>query len=158
MKTFTIERTINAPIEKVWEAFTTPALMKQWWSPEGMDASSFDGEIKEAGRFRYCHKLVDGSVEFWGRGEIVALNAPTHFSYKDCFTDEEGNDVPSSYYGMTDSRSGEITEVLVEFFFTQKGQQTNLRMVQENPFDDQMASDMTDGWNQMFNKLGNKLK
>lgn len=158
MKTFTIERTINAPIEKVWEAFTNPLLLKQWYSPEGATSPVFEAEVKEGGRFRYFHKMDDGTFACWGRGIYQKIQAPTYISFRDCFTDEEGNEVPSSYYGMTDSRCNEITDVLVEFFFTAQGEQTKLKMVQENPFDEKMASDMTEGWNSMFNKLGSTLK
>jgi uncharacterized protein YndB with AHSA1/START domain len=158
MKTLIIERTINAPIEKVWEAFTNPVLLKQWYSPEGATSPIFEAELKEGGRFRYSHKMDDGSFECWGRGIYEKIDAPTYLSFRDCFTDEHGNEVSSSYYGMTDSRCNEITDVLVEFFFSVDGEKTQLKMVQENPFDDLMASDMTDGWNQMFDKLGNSLK
>lgn len=157
MKTLTIERTFNAPIEKVWEAFTNPALLKQWWSPQGAHVGFFEGEFKEGGKFRFCHKMDDDGAELWARGVYEKIQAPVYLVYRDCFTDSDGNDVPSSYYGMTDSQCNEITEVRVEFFFTADGESTILKMVQENPFDDQMASDMTDGWNQMFNKLGNSL-
>ena len=157
MNKLIIEKTIHAPIEKVWEAFTNPKLTKLWWSPMGATAPFFEAEVKEGGRFCYCHKMDDGTLECWGRGIYEKIDAPNYLSFRDCFTDEQGNEVSSSYYGMNDSRCNEISDVLVEFFFVADGEKTRLKMVQENPFDDQMASDMTDGWNQMFNKLDNSL-
>lgn len=158
MNTLTIERKFNAPIEKVWEAFTNPEQLKMWWSPDGASVTITECDVRVGGRFRFCHKMDDGGNEVWVRGIYEKIEPPTYLSYRDCFTDKEGNDVPSSYYGMTDSKSNEITDILVEFFFTTEGSSTTLKMVHENPFDEQMASDMTDGWNQMFNKLNNNIK
>jgi uncharacterized protein YndB with AHSA1/START domain len=33
-KELTFERTYAAPIEAVWEAWTRPELLRQWWGPE----------------------------------------------------------------------------------------------------------------------------
>lgn len=158
MEQLIIERTFDAPIEKVWDAFTNPEILKMWWAPPAMQNSFLSADVKEGGLFRYCFKMDEGGDEFWGRGIYAKLDKPNYLSYKDCFTDNEGNDVPSSYYGMTDSRSEEINEIFVEFFFSVDGEHTLLKMVGENPFDEQMTRDMTDGWNGMFNNLVNTLK
>jgi uncharacterized protein YndB with AHSA1/START domain len=35
-KKLIIDRTFNAPIDKVWAAFTNPEILAKWWSPAGM--------------------------------------------------------------------------------------------------------------------------
>lgn len=158
MEKITIERTFNAPIEKVFEAFTNPEILRMWWAPKTMSNSFLSADVKEGGLLRYCFKLDDGGEEYWGRGIYVKIENPSYLSYKDCFTDNEGYDVPSSYYGMKDSKSEEITETLVEFFFSTDGAMTTVKMVGENPYDEKMASDMIDGWNGMFDNLVKTLK
>ena len=145
-----IEVDINATIEKVWEAFTNPDVLKQWFTPAAMNNNYISVDMREGGLFRYCFKMNEGDAEFWGRGIYEKITEPNYLSYRDCFTDAEGNDVPPSYFNMP---GDDIVETLVEFFFTTKGEVTTLKMVGENPFDAKMTEDMTDGWNSMFDNL-----
>ena len=100
--------------------------------------------------FRYSFKMNEGGAEFWGRGIYEKIDPPHYLSYQDSFTDPDGNDVPPSYFGM---EGDVIVETLTEFFFTSDGTKTTLKLVAENPFDEKMTSDMTDGWNGMFDNL-----
>lgn len=154
MNKLIIERRLNAPIEKVWDAFTNPEVLKQWFTPPAMSNSFISTELKEGGLFRYCFKMDEGGAEFWGRGIYAKIDAPNYLSYKDSFTDAEGNDVPPSYFGM---QGDSIIETLVEFFFTSNGDKTTLKMEAENPFEEKMTNDMTDGWNGMFDNLVREL-
>ena len=36
-RTVTIQRVLNAPIELVWDAWTIPEHIVQWWNPRGSD-------------------------------------------------------------------------------------------------------------------------
>lgn len=154
MKKLIIERSFNAPIEKVWDAFTNPEVLKLWFTPPAMSNSFISTELKEGGMFRYCFKMNEGDAEFWGRGIYQKIDAPNYLSYLDSFTDADGNDVSPSYFGMP---GDEIVETLVEFFFTSDGNTTTLKLVGENPFDEKMTEDMTSGWNGMFDNLVREL-
>lgn len=154
MKNLEMERKFNAPMEKIWDAFTNPEILKQWWAPPTMSNSFISVDLKEGGLFRYCFKMDEGGMEFWGRGIYQKIDKPNYLSYKDSFTDAEGNDVPASHYGIP---GDEIIETLVEFFFTYDGEITTMKMVGENPFDDKMTEQMTEGWNGMFDNLVESL-
>jgi uncharacterized protein YndB with AHSA1/START domain len=60
---FVIERTYNAPVEKVWKALTDNDLMKQWYfkiaafKPEVGFEFSFDGGSKEKTYTHLCKVL-----------------------------------------------------------------------------------------------------
>lgn len=43
--TATIERTIDAPIDRVFAAFTDPGLIVQWFSPNPDHELSFVGDV-----------------------------------------------------------------------------------------------------------------
>lgn len=154
MNNLTIERVFNSPIDNVWDAFINPEVLKQWFAPPTMSNSYISAEVKEGGLFRYCFKMNEGGKEFWGRGIYEKIDAPNYLSYRDSFTDADGNDVPPAYYGIT---GDEIIETLVEFFFISDGDKTTLKLVGENPFDEKMTADMTDGWNGMFDNLAKEL-
>lgn len=149
MKTLTIERLIYAPITKIWDAFTDADQLKQWWSPQGMSCSHASIELKAGGLFRYCFKTQDGN-EFWGRGVYQNVKQPSQLSYLDTFTDATGQPVPPSHFGIP---GDDVIETLVEFSFVEEGENTKLKMVGENYYDDAMTDDLISGWNSMFDKL-----
>jgi uncharacterized protein YndB with AHSA1/START domain len=48
---FTIERTFDAPIEKVWQSWTDPELLKQWWGPDNVTIPECEVDLKVGGKF-----------------------------------------------------------------------------------------------------------
>ena len=47
-----IERTFNAPRERVFAAWTDPALIRQWSAPVGLTVAEGEGEVVAGGRWR----------------------------------------------------------------------------------------------------------
>lgn len=45
-------RTLNAPAQVVWDAWTRPELMKQWFCPLGMTAADVEADVRAGGTFR----------------------------------------------------------------------------------------------------------
>ena len=155
MKKVKIERTFDAPIMKVWEAFTNKDIINKWWSPPGMSSSFLLVNLKIGGLFRFCFKGNEGTEmagkEFWGLGEYSKIEKPTKLSYYDSFSDASGKEVPPSYYGM--SGKDEIEKLLIEFTFSEKGEKTHMTLIGDNSYDESMTQDMIKGWNGMFDKL-----
>jgi uncharacterized protein YndB with AHSA1/START domain len=152
MKKLTLEREFDAPIEKVWEAFTTPKILSKWWSPEGMTSSHISVDLREGGLFRYCMKWDKGEV--WGLGEYKSITKLALLSYYDTFSDAKGTPVPPSHYGMPGDK---IERLLVEIIFSVHGNKTHMKLSGENPHDEKMTADMSKGWNSMFDKLDKLL-
>lgn len=154
MQKLIIERTFNHPIEKVWSAWTTPELLAQWFTPAGMSNAMATADVREGGLFRYCFKSEEDGKEYYGRGIYQKIEPMTYLSYLDSFTDTNGNDVPASYYGAGPDK---IIETLVEIKLEDQGGQTKMIIEMENPYPDnqEMAEQMTAGWNSMFDKLNN---
>jgi len=61
-----IERTFEAPREKVWNAFTRPELVARWWG-RGNRLEIERLELARGGRWRYVEYSTDGSDGFEGR-------------------------------------------------------------------------------------------
>lgn len=73
--TLTLERTFNAPIELVWEAWTRPEHIALWWGPKGMETKVLEHDFKVGGKWKYVMSMPDGN-EFIADGvysEIVEL-------------------------------------------------------------------------------------
>jgi uncharacterized protein YndB with AHSA1/START domain len=50
-KQFTIDRTLKAPIEKVWKMWTTKEGLEKWWGPEGFTSVVQHLDVRVGGRF-----------------------------------------------------------------------------------------------------------
>ena len=69
----TLKRTFNAPIDLVWEAWTKPEHIAQWWGPKGLEVKVIHHEFKVGGKWKYVMMMPNGG-EFITEGtysEIV---------------------------------------------------------------------------------------
>ncbi|MGH7196654.1 MAG: SRPBCC domain-containing protein [Candidatus Saccharimonadales bacterium] len=92
----TLERTINAPKDKVWEAWTNPDVFAKWWGPRGWETTVKHMDFNPGGYLLYGMKCVDENQgewygqESWGKMEYEAIDPQASFTYTDYFTDENG--------------------------------------------------------------------
>lgn len=96
-KTLIIERAFDAPRERVWEVWSNSEMLATWWGPRGWETTIKEFEFKPGGVWHYCMKCVDKDQgefygqESWGKGVFESVDAPNQFTYKDYFSDAEGN-------------------------------------------------------------------
>jgi uncharacterized protein YndB with AHSA1/START domain len=55
-----ISRVLNAPIELVWEAWTDPEHLKQWWGPDGFTNTILKMEMRKGGEWNLVMHGPDG--------------------------------------------------------------------------------------------------
>ena len=70
---FRVERVFDHPIERVWAAYTDPALIPQWW---GNDTTVERLDVREGGGYRFVSKAGEGQ-EFATTGDFLEVNPPT---------------------------------------------------------------------------------
>ena len=56
-----ITRTLNAPIELVWEAWTNPEHLAKWWGPNGFTNSISKMDMKPGGEWNLIMHGPDGT-------------------------------------------------------------------------------------------------
>lgn len=74
-RTLTLNRTFDVPVELVWEAWTEPEHIAQWWGPKGMKVEVIRHDFKVGGKWQYIMEMPDKS-QFISEGvyrEIVKL-------------------------------------------------------------------------------------
>jgi uncharacterized protein YndB with AHSA1/START domain len=50
IKTVEFERTYDAPVDKVWDAWTDPEKLKQWWGPNDVTIPECEVDLRVGGR------------------------------------------------------------------------------------------------------------
>ncbi len=71
-RTLTLERTFNAPIQLVWDAWTQPAHISNWWGPKGMETEVKTHDFRVGGRWEYVMQMPDGNL-FVAEGEYQEI-------------------------------------------------------------------------------------
>jgi uncharacterized protein YndB with AHSA1/START domain len=61
-----VERVFDAPVERVWQAFTDPAIVAQWWG-RGNRVVIERMEVERGGHWRFVEHAADGVHGFEGR-------------------------------------------------------------------------------------------
>src|SRR5688500_16631166 len=64
-----VTRTINGPARLVFEAWTKPELLRQWWVPKsfGVTLLSCEADVRVGGQYRFIFGHGDSKMEFFGR-------------------------------------------------------------------------------------------
>jgi uncharacterized protein YndB with AHSA1/START domain len=111
---FVVTRTFNAPARLVFEAWTKPELLKQWWVPKstGMSLLSCEADVRVGGKYRFVFAL-DGSKTMAFFGKYIEVNPHTRLVW----TNEEGD-------------GGEAVTTVT---FEEKGGQTLLVLHERHP-------------------------
>jgi uncharacterized protein YndB with AHSA1/START domain len=159
-KQIVIERVFNAPVERVWQAWTDPEMVKKWWGPEGFSAPSVKNDLRVGGKYVYAMQGPAGSewdkVNYSG-GEYKEIIPNKKIVVTDYFCDEAGNKVAPTEAGMPIADFPEESTVTV-LFDDQGDGTTKLSIVYAEPETDaqweaMLKSGMNEGWNSSLNKF-----
>jgi uncharacterized protein YndB with AHSA1/START domain len=98
-----IVREFNAPIEKVWKAFTDPNLLEKWTAPKPWTAKFKTYDFTVGGISLYAMVSPEGQ-KHWVYDEFTAIENGSVISTMGAFCDGDGNPVldgPKSYKETT---------------------------------------------------------
>jgi uncharacterized protein YndB with AHSA1/START domain len=107
-------REFNAPIEKVWKAFTDPDLLVKWTAPKPWTAEIKTWDFRAGGISLYAMVSPEGQ-KHWVYAEFTAIENGSAISAIGMFCDGDGNpnpEAPKSYRDTTfSSIDGNRTKV-----------------------------------------------
>ncbi|MEM7482701.1 MAG: SRPBCC domain-containing protein [Acidobacteriota bacterium] len=130
-----LDRWFAAPIERVFEAFTDPALLQQWWGPNGfvIEELTFPARVGES--YRVALRAPDGS-RYAHVGRFREVSPPTRLSY-------------SWEWVEGPLQRG---ETMVELTFEREGDGTRV-VLRHSHFGDSASRDAHRGWPDSFDRL-----
>lgn len=152
-KDLIITRTFDAPVELVWEAWTTPKAYKKWWGPKGFTCPYCELDLQVGGKFLGCMRSAEGK-EFWSTGTYKKIEPMKKLVCTDSFADEKGNVVSASHYGMEEFPM----ELLMTVKFEEINSKTKMTLRHEGFPEGETLEQARDGWNQSFDKMAEYLK
>lgn len=91
--TLTITAEFAAPVERVWQVYADPRRLERVWGPPGYPATFVDHALTPGSRITYYMTGPEGE-RFGGWWEIIDVDAPHGFSFRDGFADAELKPLP----------------------------------------------------------------
>ena len=131
-----LQRTFAAPRERVWAAWTDPALIKQWFGPEGCTALSVESDLCTGGKYRFVVKSPHG--EHAVGGEFREVTAPSRLVHT---------------WQWEDDPAYAEHETLVTVDFIDRGESTEVHLTHEHLPTAENRANHEHGWNGSFEKL-----
>jgi uncharacterized protein YndB with AHSA1/START domain len=104
-----VTRVIAAPAAWLFDAWTRPELLRQWWGPAGVRCVGAEVDLRVGGAYRIGNAMPDGSV-VWIAGEFTAVEPPHKIVYTWRIDGEPESRVTVTFVALAE-RS---TEVVVE--------------------------------------------
>jgi uncharacterized protein YndB with AHSA1/START domain len=86
---FRISRTVDAPLDLVWQAYTDQDALMAWFGPQGFSMPHSRYDFRPGGEFHYCLRTPTG-FEMWGKWVFVAIEPPRKLSMIISFSDASG--------------------------------------------------------------------
>ena len=144
-----ITRVIDAPRELVFKAWTEPERVMRWWGPKGFKMPFCKIDLRPGGALHYCMRSPEGR-DCWGKGIYREIVEPERIVVTDFFSDEEGNLVQPSQYGMSPDWPAES---LITVTLAERGGKTELTLQHSVPESVPEFADCRQGWSESFDRL-----
>jgi uncharacterized protein YndB with AHSA1/START domain len=137
-----ITRLFDAPRKLVFEAWTDPKHLAQWWGPRDHPAALVKLDVRPGGAWRHCLRSTETGNDLWHRGVFREVVAPERLVFT--FAWEE------------DGERG--LETLVTVTFADEDGKTRMTL-RQTPFQSDGERDgHQGGWDSTFDRLAEHLR
>jgi uncharacterized protein YndB with AHSA1/START domain len=134
----TVTRVINASCARVWQAWTDPKQLAQWFTPKEVECRNLTADVKVGGTFRIHMVSAKGEHFAIGKYNEIIPNSRLQFTWE------------WENYAMPDS--------VVTVSFEDLGAATRLTLVHEGLPDEEDLQQHTHGWNSLVEKFAEMIE
>jgi uncharacterized protein YndB with AHSA1/START domain len=135
-------RMINAPVDRVFDAWIDPVQLAQWWGPRGFTNPVCEVDPRPGGKMRIDMRAPDGTV-YPMIGVIEIVERPRRLVFTSAALDKDGK---------------ALFEVLTTVTFSELSGQTEVtvwaKASKVSGIAAQYLTGMNEGWNQSLDRLG----
>ncbi len=111
-----INREFAAGLSLVWDAFTKPEILDQWWAPKPWASKTKVMNFEVGGRRFYAMVSPEGQ-ERWSVQKYTSISPTTNFKYLNAFADADENpELPGSDWDLNFSEQNGKTKVSITIY------------------------------------------
>jgi uncharacterized protein YndB with AHSA1/START domain len=140
-RTLRLERTFRAPVEAVFDAWTSEEVLRRWWHTEDdYETSKAEVDLRVGGTVRVVMRDRRKAVDIGGSGTYTEVDPPTRLAFTWTWDDHS------------------TRRTLIEIDFEESDGVTTVRFTQTGLWDDEAVRSHEDGWGKLFDRLERTLK
>jgi uncharacterized protein YndB with AHSA1/START domain len=127
-KKLTVVREFDAPLERVWEAWTKSEILDQWWAPKPYKTETKKMDFREGGFWLYLMKGPEDEGS-WCIENYKTIEPKKRIVNSVAFSDEEGNpntDFPIMNWDKEFSGTDNVSKVNIEITFDKEADMETL--------------------------------
>ncbi|MBS7564025.1 SRPBCC domain-containing protein [Mucilaginibacter sp. Bleaf8] len=133
------EKDFAVPVERLYQAWISEDDLKQWWKPSENHLVSVENDVREGGQVRYVFAGKNDETDLVITGEYKEVKENEKLVYTWNW-DVQSNSIPRSDHELT-----------IEFIAD--GDNSKLRVSQENKAEDESVKPHEHGWEKSLNDL-----
>jgi len=115
--TVNITREFAADLDLVWEAWTNPEILDQWWAPKPYKSKTRYMDFKVGGRRFYSMLNSEGVEIGWQIQDYTSISPKTSIKFLSAFADkDEIPNLPGSDWDLKFSEQNGITTVYITIY------------------------------------------
>jgi uncharacterized protein YndB with AHSA1/START domain len=139
-RTLRIERTYQAPVEAVFDAWTSEEVIRRWWQAEhGWETTAAEVDLRVGGVVRVVMRDPDKDVEHGGGGAYTEIEPPTRLAF-------------------TWIWDGDTRRTLIEIDFEETDGATKVSFAHRDLWDEEAVRSHEGGWSRILDNLGRTLQ
>jgi uncharacterized protein YndB with AHSA1/START domain len=130
-----IERTYRAPIQRVFDAWTSEEVLRRWWRTQrDWETSDAQVDLRVGGAVRVAMRDPGTGEEYGGSGLYTEVEPPTRLAF-------------------TWLWDGDTRRTLIEIDFEERDGTTVVSFTHRDLWDEKAVREHEDGWKRMFDIL-----
>jgi len=115
-KTVLLTREFDAELSLVWDAFTKPEIIDQWWAPAPFSSKTKSMNFEVGGRRFYAMVTPEGQ-ERWSVQKYKSITPKSNIKFFNCFSDKDENlQLPGSDWDLNFSEEDGMTTVTISIY------------------------------------------
>lgn len=116
-KTVSITKEFAAALSLVWDAYTKPELLDQWWAPKPLTSRTKVMDFRVGGRRFYAMVSPEGDELAWAVQKYTSITPKTNFKFFNAFADRDENlQLPGSDWDLNFSEQDGMTKVSISIY------------------------------------------
>ena len=139
-QTLRIERTFQAHIEAVFDAWTSEEVIRRWWHVElGWETAAAEVDLRVGGAVRVVMRDPDKDVEYGGGGAYTEIDRPSRLAF-------------------TWIWDGDTRRTLIQLDFEETDGITTVHFTHSGLWDEEAVRSHEYGWGKVFDNLERTLE
>jgi uncharacterized protein YndB with AHSA1/START domain len=139
-RSLTITRTFQAPAERVFDAWTSPEVLRRWWRVEReWTTSEAEVDLRVGGAVRVVMHDPGKDADYGGGGAYTEVQRPTRLAF-------------------TWLWDGDTRRTLIEIDFEEADGATTVSFTHSALWDEEAVRDHTYGWSRILDNLERTLE